>query len=117
MGCKSREENEFLIGKGCKQSVRTRGGRVANKPKDGFLKYLLYLRVLNLRDDIILMITNWNAQKKAGPFDPAFLQLNLLCVSLFLKLSPGSRQTDQAKTEKKHSGRFGDRCVTSSDVE
>ena len=40
VGCKSREQNEFRnfhYEKGCKQSVHTRGGRVANKPKDGFL--------------------------------------------------------------------------------
>jgi hypothetical protein len=31
------ERKRIPKGKGCKQSARSRGGRVANKPKDGFL--------------------------------------------------------------------------------
>ena len=49
--------------------------------------------------------------KKAEPcLDPAFLQIKCLGLSLFLKLSPGSRLTDQTKTQKKQGGWFGDCC-------
>ena len=46
--------------------------------------------------------------KKAEPSDPAFLQINRLCVSLLLKFSPDSCQANQAKTEEKHSGGLRD---------
>ena len=47
-------------------------------------------------------------KKKAEPIDPAFLDLNRLCVWLFLKLSPYPCQTNQAKAKEEQTDRFGD---------